>query len=236
MMPLYKKLEKKLYEENQYLDKESLFWIEKNLIIKKNLNVILNISPLDLKTFLEFIPKREWFRRKNVNNIHGLMHILRVMIFSYILCKKFRIKNYKMLLLVASLHDIRRKNDKTDPNHGKNAANWFDKHGSLCNKVIGKKKFLEVIKILKDHDSENIKKDKFSKILICADALDRYRLPKKKWWLREEYLPLEIEEEIINFAKIFILETEKQRILENKDPLETMINIGKKYKILRGKI
>ena len=74
-----------------------------------------------------YIPNNIWFlESKEINSIHGLRHILRVAINAYLIAIKLRHGGKISNLIIASvLHDIRRRNDKGDSEHGLRSMPWF---------------------------------------------------------------------------------------------------------------
>jgi len=222
---------------HQYMDFETLLWIKENKpdfkykkIIKfKNKSIIKN-----------FIPQKNWFyKKKEYDSIHGIRHLLRVGIFAsnlfYLKKSENKIEN---IVISSVLHDIRRMNDKDDFEHGMRSAEWFKKNYSIV-----KKKFKVQLKdsdieeiywsmALHDVDYKSLKNKKiylrFKNIINfikIADALDRYRLPKKKWWIDKERLEIKVEIPSVleNFAFDLIVCSE-ELFLESGASIQSVIN------------
>lgn len=227
MKPLFLRLRDREYEENQILDKESILWLKRELNLKNKIE-ILQVSPLDKSIFLRYAPKKSWFTNpERIKTIHGISHALRVMLYSYILCKIYKIDRFEPFLVAASIHDIKRINDREDKNHGKRASEWFFKESLRIKNDFSKKEVKEICVAVEDGNSNS----KMNHILRCADALDRYRLPKRKWWLKKELIPLAMPDKIINFSKHFTILTE-EKILNGKESLRTVLNSAKRYNII----
>jgi len=226
MKPLYMKIKDREYEDNQELDKESIEWLKKQLNLKKEIGS-LDITPIKEKTLLRYVPKKSWFNSGRIKTIHGVSHALRVMMYSYILCKVYKIDRVEPFLVAASIHDIKRINDKKDINHGKRASEWFYKNNIRIKNNFSKEEIKEICLAVEGKEG----KLKINSILKSADALDRYRLPKRKWWLKKELIPLSIPYKIINFSKQFTILTE-EKIIKRKDPLKSILNMAKKYNLV----
>jgi hypothetical protein len=192
--------EKKTLPLFQRMDKETLEWIKLNKPPCKS----KSNKGLPQRSFIErFVPSADWFlERKHIDSIHGMRHVLRVGIQIVLASRELPFEGSVEHLVVAGvLHDIRRENDKADPLHGKRAARWFATNRKSVEKRFGLR--------FTDRDAEKIywsilfhelprsdlKKDKHYAhyrenidILRVADALDRYRLPKRKWWIDDEIL------------------------------------------------
>ena len=226
MKPLYMKIKDREYEDNQELDKESIEWLKKQLDLKKEIGS-LDITPMKEKTLLQYVPKESWFNSDRINTIHGVSHALRVMVYSYILCKIYKIDRVEPFLVAASIHDIKRINDRKDINHGKRASEWFYKNNIRIKNDFSKEEIKEICLAVEGKDS----KLKIDSILKSADALDRYRLPRRKWWLKKELIPFSIPNKIINFSKHFTIWTEEE-ILNGKDPLKAILDLAKKCNLI----
>ncbi len=189
-----------------YMDLNTLTRIKRNKPNFKNSaefnsNLISQIDKLtsELK---RFIPDSTWFLvPEEINTIHGVRHLLRVNFLSMLLItldKKIPIDFIKMSAITSSLHDLRRRNDLLDTPHARRGAKWFIKNTSLIRdffKIELSEEEIDTIyySILfhdlpykKISDDPNYKKYKvFIDITKTADALDRYRLPKVDWWIKD---------------------------------------------------
>ncbi|MDA3855856.1 MAG: hypothetical protein PF569_06340 [Candidatus Woesearchaeota archaeon] len=241
MEPLYiLALEKKL-KNIQTMDLETLNWLYlKQEIEKIKFEIVCTKIPkISNKLLSEYSPiKADFVKEEKINSIHGLRHMTRVQVYVLIVCKLLNYNVYvKELLIVAGIHDIKRLNDKEDATHGYRAAEWFLKnnnHSSLDINLI--------CNLTKSHDIEYSKISKLflnkyeieMNIFKVADALDRFRLPKEKWWPNKKYLLLNLDYNLLfDFAKFFIYNTEKTA-LDNKDASGGIINFCNKYNIFEN--
>lgn len=218
MESLWDLAHKKQQPDWQYLDKETLDEIEKNRPVLESSSVKIIFSPEDLKLIKCLIPHYNWYLEKRIIlSIHGVSHALRVMIFTLLLSKLYNLskKETISLLLAAAVHDVRRLNDKGDEEHGNRVVLWL-KSTPFEIFIIDPQVLNGAIKILRGNGP-------FSKLLKTADALDRYRLPKTKWWLNESFLEVIPSEDLKNFAFELIIKSER-KILDGKDPVDAVLN------------
>ncbi len=226
------------------MDLNTLLWIEDN----KPYLASPHISGIDLKYVNKYlltnIPQKKWFlSQSEINTVHGLRHTIRVMIYAIILGKQKRLlpPEIRNVTIAAAIHDLRRINDKKDYGHSDRAYQWF-----LNNKDKIYKKRLSNISprdsesigsaiFFHDEDYKHIKKNsrylrssKIVDILKTADALDRYRLPKVKWWINDRRLSLKPSDSIKNFAFKLIIASEHRFLLSGnniKSVVEALNNI-----------
>ncbi len=189
-----------------YMDLNTLNRIKKN---KPNFNMSTNfnsslISEIDklISELKRFIPDSKWFLvPEEINTIHGVRHLLRVNFLSMLLItldKTFPSDFLKMSAIASSLHDLRRRNDLLDVPHARRGAKWFIKNTSIIMDFFNVELSEEEIDTIyysilfhdipykKISDDPNYKKYKvFIDITKTADALDRYRLPKVDWWIKD---------------------------------------------------
>jgi hypothetical protein len=196
-LPLYKQLKNKPYPLHQFMDAASLRWIfEHTQPLEADINNFIkgykrypnfNCNPLD------FYPEdKESFR-----SIHGYGHGLRVSLYCWFIIQYLELHNYLSdkyifeLTYAALFHDVVRDNDSTDTEHGKKSAGWIKK--SLPQTFSD-----EVLYAIANH-SNNIYEHPTDRmklllfVLKSADALDRYRLPKVKWWPDYNQVPLDVK-------------------------------------------
>jgi len=230
--------------KDQYMDKETLKWICDNSI--KGIDLRTNYYA---KSYKKFIPDLKWFPFNNkINSIHGLRHLIRVSIFCEIIKYNywwlFLKSDLKNILTAAILHDIRRLDDRDDIGHGQRSADWFLKNIKALQEwfnVHYSKRDTEVIyNAIFYHeipynsiDKKIYKKNKrIIDIIKTADALDRYRLPKLKWRINEDYLNFKPSQKLKIFAYKLVCQTEKMFL---KEPNNIQVNFSKSLKIINNK-
>lgn len=197
----------KPYPKKQFMDIESIDWLEKHLNVKISIDDVKRIFK-KMKKFpinaLDF--DKKFYQKNNCFGIHGIRHQFRVSLYIWIIIQYYNVNmvsNDVIQLLQASLyHDILRKNDNADLNHGKRSAIWIKKKYSDIN--------FEIVNAVSNHNA-NIKTNTIYDVLLkTADALDRYRFPKEKWWINSKYLLMNIDEEILEICKFITFFIEKE--------------------------
>jgi hypothetical protein len=239
---LYLKIKNHIYEDNQILDIETLKWLKKNYRYEHT-NIFYihrKFKPLDKNYLIKIAPNpKMYITKKRSATIHGESHALRTVIITYILCIINNIRHYKKYLIAASVHDLLRKKDTKDENHGNRAAKWFIENNTLFGH-ISMKTVKEISVAIQYHDTDYdlIPKEIISRyksmidILKCADALERYRLPKKKWWPKKELMPIKLSDAIFNLSLELIHDSESLIVLESKKPLSAIIDVGIRMKLI----
>lgn len=248
MSSLVQLAENKTLPDHQFMDVETLDWIKKN-------NPFAEIDGLgepfpytDTFGILDkFRIDQSWFNcKEEIDSIHGIRHILRVAVNGLNLLQYgFKEEQYKNIVLVAALcHDIKRENDKSDPDHGKRSAVWFKNNLQLVEKTLVKLEDQEVDDVFYSiyyHDTDlselvNLPEYKSHKravdILKIADSLDRYRLPKLKWWVNDELLPSAPPVSAKRFAYKLVVESEKN-YLKSDNSYNSVLSVIEKYATIK---
>ncbi|PIZ57455.1 hypothetical protein COY23_01395 [bacterium (Candidatus Torokbacteria) CG_4_10_14_0_2_um_filter_35_8] len=119
MKSLVQLAQEKSLPSHQYMDERTLQWIKDNPPDISKVSSQSNISFIkeDADIIKSFIPNPQWFSEpKTIDSIHGIRHIIRCLIYGFILAKRLSVSDKPLLeLLVAtSLHDTRRQNDKKE--------------------------------------------------------------------------------------------------------------------------
>ena len=220
-IPLYLLAKRGKLAKVQKMDLETLNWIAKNSKYisydKKHTEYFLTKN--DIFLFKKYFPVKKLFLSSiHSNTIHGQRHIGRVAILALLICNRYlfskQIKN--SVFLAAICHDLQRQNDNEDIFHGQRSANWLRKHRKSFKEIIRETNFQSVLATIKYHNLENNQipkkiRSKYSKIIgiiKTADALDRFRQPKKKWWVDPKKLKLHKASEFIPFAKYLTIRSE----------------------------
>ncbi len=211
MVSLIELIQKGKVPLHQFMDLETLNWIKKN---KPSFNISAHLkfnlkSKIDnyLSEINNYIPELDWFLvSKKKDTIHGMRHILRVIFHSLLLVSLSEKKTPSLIknaLVASSLHDLRRKNDLMDLNHGKKAARWFKNNTSLIENQykiqLSQKDIDEIYYAILFHNlpyKEVVESTFYEQyktlidILKTADALDRYRLPSLRLWIKDKLIPI----------------------------------------------
>ncbi len=225
----------------QNMDQETLSWIIENNPFYDN--------KIKKKDFLEYgilekvkqyLPKKEWFLSDEIyQSIHGIRHILRVSVnvSNLLTSKSSEILFSRNCLIAASLHDIRRQNDKGDIGHGERSAKWFLDNSEMVSEyyqvVLSANDIDEISSSISFHeipyselfsDGRYLKNKDIVDIIKTSDALDRYRLPKIKWWINDQFIKLIPTEKEKIFAYELVVLSEKN-YLEGVDGVNSVFSI-----------
>lgn len=241
MQPLYIQARNNNLGPLEVMDRETLDWISKEsakVSIDSGLeHACISRSEYDL--LRQAATQADWFySRDHVKSIHGISHNLRVTVFVLLVCKKLGITNYPPHIVAASLHDVRRINDNADPEHGNRAAEWFNRHIQQVPLVprLTESDQETVEQAVQYHqvDYNNIPTAIYGTygqaidILKAADALDRYRMPKEKWWPRTDFIRLQEAHSLLGLARVLTIESEDQ-ILDGASPVDAVFSVIEKY-------
>jgi hypothetical protein len=223
-----------LAEENnlppvQHMDRETFDWVVANRPVLPDCK--LPIKEEIREIVKKFIPDREWFLTSELyDSIHGIRHIGRVIANATNLTINRRIdeRTIQNLMVACAIHDLRRIDDKGDIGHGERATTWLKENQVEVEKKYGLKMsdedMLATTLAIQLHEIpyviiEGLAEYKKNKVLVdlikTADALDRYRLPKIKWWINEELLSLHPSEEEKSMAFEIFVKCENEYLKSN---------------------
>jgi len=172
-----------------------------------------------------------WFAEPQVaDSIHGLRHGMRTAAYAALLAEQAGLEEHlsSALVIAAAIHDCQRLHDKDDTGHGARAAAWLDAHAGLVADHFRVSagitdKFWQAAIAVRLHDipyqtfapvneAEYVQAKLASDLLKAADALDRYRLPKLKWWPNPSHLRIALPAHLQSFAYELVLETERAHL------------------------
>ena len=69
-------------------------------------------------------------------------------------------------------------------------------------------------------------------IIKAADALDRFRLPKKKWWPNKKFINITASHILIPYSRILTIKSE-ERILKGDEPVNAVLETAEQLFIKR---
>lgn len=121
--------------------------------------------------------------------------------------------DYRVPVIMASLHDIGRMNDRKDEQHGLRSAEYYRNILSGQRKYDRYKKYTDIIYyVIANHNtcqsSGIFEYDMYLNILKIADALDRFRLQRVEWWPNGRLMPFKFLNHFMERFKIFTCRTE----------------------------
>lgn len=229
--------------EHQFMDEGTINWIEttgKKFLQEKSF--VSNDKLSSLSQYKLYFPPKKWFQNENLyQSIHGIRHISRVGVYANILCNVLDLGDTTLnnLLFAISLHDIKRINDKADIGHGARASEWAKLNISLIEsefEISVNPDYLdEILLAIEFHETpydkipQNLseKGKELIDLIKTCDALDRFRLPKEKWWINLSFLKVIPSNSLIQFAYQFVVETEKRYLSDKTEPTEYTSLISK---------
>jgi hypothetical protein len=184
--------------------------------------------PIDFSNTSQLMPAADWFPDQDfLPSIHGLHSHQRRVVIATVLGGLVNLtpKELLQVQIACSVNDIIRHDDRNLPisaNHPQESAQWFQENIHLF-KARGIKltpedistiSFLISTHELRFTELEPSLVQQIGSNLIKthkdAIALDRFRLPKKKWWPKKEYLNLNESEKLLKMIGYYLLETEHQ--------------------------
>ena len=179
---------------------------------------------------LKYIPKRNYFLNADLyDTTHGIRHILRVMIYAYIIALQYK-QDPVPAIIAAAWHDLRRLDDFSDKEHGERGFIFFKQHANSFSNILTLEQIEFVAEAIRYHDHNGYKSDNiYLNILKTADALDRYRLKNEPGWPKAERIPLQEGLKFIPLFRNFTLQTEYS-FLKCKDSLQSI----RRYVVLLG--
>lgn len=208
----------------QHMDRETLNWIVAN---RPNLpGCKLLRKELVLESTKRFLPARDWFLTNELyDSIHGIRHIGRVIANAAHLAinRGINENTTQNLMIACATHDLSRIDDMGDLGHGDRASKWFEENKRLVEEkygaVISEKDTQAITTAIRLHETpyaiiegsdEYLSHRDLVDLIKTADALDRYRLPKIKWWINEDLLTLKPspEEKSVAFEMLTACENE----------------------------
>ncbi|MDT0422683.1 hypothetical protein [Streptomyces evansiae] len=190
---------------HQYMDRVTVDWIGDNRpSFPSSRTPALRARSRDLLTHLA-LPPQWWADRRLYTSLHGVRHALRTATFAAVLAETNGLDDADVATatLAAAVHDCRRHHDRADPGHGARAAVWLAANADTVWNHVGltaaprlSVRAATAIRLhdipyeafTKDDVTDHARTGPIADVLKAADALDRYRLPKLKWWPDTRYV------------------------------------------------
>lgn len=193
---------------HQYMDAATISWIASHAheFPQKSSTAECEIGPLAQRILKAApIPPGWHAEPKLINSLHGTRHLLRTAALASLLAEMHGLSTDDTVSLVvaAAMHDCRRVHDNDDAGHGARASAWLGEHSTEVIEFFGLDPGADRVRrtaiAVRLHDipysaftqadaADHTATEKVTDLLKTADALDRYRLPTRKWWPRYEYL------------------------------------------------
>jgi hypothetical protein len=201
MTSLWSLAQERLQPDIQNMDQATLDKIKEHKPEYQVSDVNYYLTVEEVSLIKNLSPKPDWYINPEIiSSIHGIAHTLRVMVYAVLLTRDLiNDSDREALLIACSVHDTQRMNDRGDEGHEDRVISWLSEHFAqhpLLNQAL---------MILRDTDA-------LSKYLRAADALDRFRLPKVKWWIDDSYLEIKPTAEMKEFSFNLVVSSEQYRL------------------------
>lgn len=223
---------RKALPEHQYMDAATVAWIasQRGDIPDWPRIPILTLPPIAWRVVESAPIPPSWHAEPRLaESIHGTRHLLRTAALAAVLADLHQLDEHDTatLVIAATVHDCRRVHDKDDTGHGERGATWLIEHAPEVFRRFGVDSTPEraqtaavAVRLhevpyvdFTDHDTtDHAAAEAVSDLLKTADALDRYRLPKRTWWPRNEFLHVIAPSWLHRLAFELVVETETARL------------------------
>lgn len=172
---------------------------------------MLKLTPLDSSVFTRGAAATK--------SLHGELHAYRVGLLSGILALTYKMQ-LEPCIIAGLYHDIARINDKSDHGHGGRSAARALSLGLIPNSLPAE----SITQAIVSHDLSAKREDPCSRILKTADALDRFRLPKTRWWPDIGLMPITPSTNLLALAFILVIASESFALEQSYTPKRSIEN------------
>ncbi|MEU6014903.1 hypothetical protein ABZ826_12890 [Streptomyces sp. NPDC047515] len=145
------------------------------------------------------LPTRWWADPRLYTSLHGVRHAMRTAALAAVLAEANGLDDADAAtaILAAAVHDCQRRHDQDDRGHGARAAIWLAANADTVWGHFGlaatPRRIVQAATAVRLHDipyeefaaddtADHARVERITDLVKAADALDRYRLPKLKWW------------------------------------------------------
>lgn len=235
-LPLYKRDLKQM--PIQIMDAETVaFLMEQGNPVQVDIEETCpNFKSLRWDEVEPYLPHEEWYlAQEHSQSIHGVRHLSRVVLNATVLTQIEGLdeRERRIVCIASGMHDIGRLDDRTDPDHGLRSGLWLEENRDIFERrgIELSDKDVEEIKTICTYHEYNYEdipeevKENYGRnldVLMHADMLDRYRLPRTKWWPREEFIRLPTTKQLLDIAKYLSLRSEEYVLTKNDDTQEAI--------------
>ncbi|GGU43097.1 hypothetical protein [Streptomyces violascens] len=218
---------------HQLMDHVTLKWIESNRPAN------FDAEPSFPRPGMLLVPPPAWFtQERSADSIHGTLHNGRVGLLAALLAEEFGLdtEDTAAACIAGIVHDCRRHDDRADPGHGQRAATWLLRHADTVTSAIDVPVPAATLEraatavALHDVPYENFTSRQERAFRTCpllvdvlkaADCLDRYRLPRTRWWPDTSRLRLALPDWLPAVAFALVTRSEQAR-LDGADPAQAL--------------
>jgi hypothetical protein len=190
---------------HQHMDQATIAWVVDN---RPNLPQapLPALRPLPRELLMRGeLPTRWWADSRLYTSLHGARHAMRTAALAAVLAETNDLDavDTTTAVIAAAVHDCQRRNDKDDRGHGARAAIWLAANADTVWAHFGltptPRRIIQAATAVRLHDvpyqaftaedrTDHSRAERITDVVKTADALDRYRLPKLKWWPDVRYV------------------------------------------------
>ncbi|MFD8379073.1 hypothetical protein ACFV2X_11125 [Streptomyces sp. NPDC059679] len=184
---------------HQYMDSATVNWITANRPELRQTSQP-TLRPMSQSLLTRAGLPDSWMSEPRLyTSIHGVRHSMRTAALAAVLAEANGLDDADtaIAIVAAAVHDCQRQHDKADHGHGGRAAIWLAANADIVWGRFGltaePRQVVQAATAVRLHD---VPYDAFTAddqpgylrckrvcdVVKAADALDRYRLPKLKWW------------------------------------------------------
>ncbi|NUK14023.1 hypothetical protein [Streptomyces lunaelactis] len=196
---------RKQLPRHQFMDSATLRWIEENRPSFSS-GTSPRLRPTSQRLLHRAAIPTDWLAERQIaDSLHGIRHALRTAALAALLAEITRLDedDTATLIMAAAVHDCRRLHDKDDHGHGARAAIWLTDNANAVwghfDRPASPRSVDQAATAVRLHDvpygaftpedqADHHRVEALTDLLKAADALDRYRLPKLKWWPNAAHL------------------------------------------------
>ncbi|MFH9663609.1 hypothetical protein ACH4NF_35650 [Streptomyces sp. NPDC017248] len=190
---------------HQHMDHATIAWISNNRpALPPTPALVLRAQSKELLAH-GGLPTRWWADPRLYTSLHGVRHAMRTAALTAVLAEANGLDDgdTTTAILAAVLHDCQRRHDQDDRGHGARAAIWLAANADTVWGHFGltasPRRIVQAATAVRLHDvpyeafttddrSDHARAERITDVIKAADALDRYRLPKLKWWPDARYV------------------------------------------------
>ncbi|MFH8474813.1 hypothetical protein [Streptomyces sp. NPDC018000] len=172
------------------------------------------------------LPTRWWADPRLYTSLHGVRHAMRTAALAAVLAEANGLNDddTATVILAAAVHDCQRHHDQDDRGHGARAALWLAANADTVwgrfGLIASPRRIVQAATAVRLHDvpykaftaddkTDHARAERITDVVKAADALDRYRLPKLKWWPDAWYVREPALDELRGLAFDLVLVSER---------------------------
>lgn len=190
---------------HQHMDHATIAWISKHRPdLPPAPQPALRSQSMEMLS-LGGLPTRWWADPRLYTSLHGVRHAMRTAALAAVLAEMNGLDeaDASTAILAAAVHDCQRRHDQDDRGHGARAAIWLAANADTAWNHFGlaatPRRIVQAATAVRLHDilyeaftaddqADYARSERITDTVKAADALDRYRLPKLKWWPDSRYV------------------------------------------------